>query len=279
MSEFQATAVVSLELPDDEIDSLEDRMARAEIGGGGGGSAGAMTSLAEDRNDLLRQLLDEVEDGGLGAGGGGGGAPGGLGLAQVAAAGSAGFALDQLARQGSTGPDESLGPVADLLMDADTEGEAAKNTRKRLFGQEDPPVDTDELSLDPPKLELPEVPNDYLPEIPDPQPGFFPDIPEPHSAGYWPDIPEPEDIGVAIPDELQEIADALTGGGPSGAGTRPNSSVPNNLMNPEGTGTGSLSVDVSDFGIDIPTGRELEREIQSTVESLIKEYLEREVLP
>jgi hypothetical protein len=278
MSEFQATAVVSLELPDGEIDSFEDRLARAEIGGGGGGGAGAMTSLAEDRNDLLRQLVDEVEDGALGAAGGGGGGPAAAGTGGAGALGRVGGVI------GTTGAGvgllTALGSVAmnEVAKDEADKTRVARGEREIGSG---PVVEPPELQLpdqsDIPELDAPELPE--LPDLPEPQPGFFPEIPDPDSMAFWPDIPEPEDIGVDIPDELQEIADALTGGGASGGGTRPNSSVPNNLMNPEGTGTGSLSVDVSDFGIDIPTGRELEREIQSTVESLIEEYLEREVLP
>jgi hypothetical protein len=260
----------------------------ADVGGGGP----SLTSLAEDRNETLAELLDEIEAaGGLGGGGGGGGGGmggdivGGLGLAQLGAAGSAGFGLDMLMEQGTTGSDEPLGPVADLLMDADTEGEAVTNTRKRLFGQTEPPINASALGDDMATAfndaadfpDLPDLSATEWPDLPDLSSSVdWPNIPDPGGPAYWPDIPEPEDIGLEVPPAVED----LLGGGSSSS--RPdgvsNARVPGGF---DGSGSGSpgggaLDVTVSDFRVDPPKPQEIERELESFVKDLIEDKLERE---
>jgi hypothetical protein len=257
----------------------------ADVGGGGP----SLTSLAEDRNETLAELLDEIEAaGGLGGGGGGGGGGmggdivGGLGLAQLGAAGSAGLGLDLLMEQGTTGPDQPLGPIADLLMDADTEGEAAANTRKRLFGQTEPPINASALgddmatafneSADAP--DLPDLSATEWPELPDLSSSVdWPDIPDPGGTAYWPDLPEPEDIGLEVPPAVEGLVDVLggEGGGTStGGGTDvPVGNTPSSGNLPSQTGEQTLRVDISDF--DGPSKRELDRKVKSIVQDYLKQ--------
>jgi hypothetical protein len=261
----------------------------ADVGGGGP----SLTSLAEDRNETLAELLDEIEAaGGLGGGGGGGGGGmggdivGGLGLAQLGAAGSAGLGLDMLMEQGTTAPDEPLGPIADLLMDADTEGEAAANTRKRLFGQTEPPINASALgddmatafneSADAP--DLPDLSATEWPELPDLSATDWPDIPDPGGPAYWPDIPEPKDLGLEVPPAVEGLVDVLGGEG-GGTGTGGGTDVPvgnrpssGNL--PSQTGSGSIL----DIGVDVSLDDVTD--VERTVERKLEDFrrgLEREL--
>jgi len=84
MAEFGVSVLLEA-----EVDQASLRQARQEIedgvpdptvggGGGGGGAAGGngLGALASERNELLEDILDTLEGGGVAAGGGGGGGPG-----------------------------------------------------------------------------------------------------------------------------------------------------------------------------------------------------------
>lgn len=135
MADF--STAVTLEV---EVDEASLREARADIEddigpvpvGGGGSTAvpdgGGATSLAGgavidelgDQTDLLGEILDEIEEGGLGGGGGGGGIPGGgilsgLGAGRLAG-GAAGLgALGALATFIGTGGASQTGGVGSLI--------------------------------------------------------------------------------------------------------------------------------------------------------------------
>jgi hypothetical protein len=88
MTEFETEGVLSVVLDQSSLQSARDEVeqtigsvavdvqaspARADGGVMGGANVDAMLSLDEDRNDILEDILDELEQGGVGGGGGGGG--------------------------------------------------------------------------------------------------------------------------------------------------------------------------------------------------------------
>lgn len=94
---FETTGILRLRVDEQSLREaeaeVEDRLgaaARVRTDGGSAGGAGELASLASERNDLLvdiRDLLDE------GAGGGGGGGGGGAGLGIPGSGGGGGFSL------------------------------------------------------------------------------------------------------------------------------------------------------------------------------------------
>ena len=261
---------------------------------GATGPGSDMPSLAEDRNRILEDILDTLERSGGGGGGVGGAVVTGSTLGSVARGGvftagavlntaiadaTAGFAGDQGDRV-----DDAVGVDPGPALQAFTRlnpvtAPAVAATNAAALGEGISALASADLPSQDDLPPLPAPDAEDLPEIPGPESDFFPELPEPQSVDYWPTIPQPEDIGVDIPDELQDLADALTGGDVGGS-TRPNSSVPSNLMNPgESGGSQDIGVDISDFTVDLPSGREIERELESAVIDIVEDYLEREIGP
>lgn len=116
MAEFETEGVLSVVVDQSSLDDARDEVeqsigsvsvdaeasARTDGGAMGGVDTGSLVSLSEDRNDILEDILDELEDG---AGGGGRGGLGGAGQLLEGAGGrggggGAGGGLSSLGRTG-----------------------------------------------------------------------------------------------------------------------------------------------------------------------------------